>query len=134
MTHFVTTQKHSALPAEKIYSILADFKQLEALLPQGKISNWQTDGDTCRFKADGVGELGLSISKKEPFSLVQYTGHGKVPFDFHLRIHMSPTDEGTDLSLSADARLNPMLKMMVAKPIQKFLEMLNNAISDYKQE
>ena len=132
MTQFETNALQSLLPAEKIYERLSDFRQLEAYLPAGKIQNWQTDGETCRFQADGVGELGLIISHKEPFSLIQYTGHGKVPFNFYVQIHLTALNDVALVHVTAEAKLNPMLRMLVSKPVQKFLEMLNETIAGIK--
>lgn len=132
MTNFESSPQLSGYKQEAIFHVLEDFRQMERLFPEGKVKNWQTDGESCRFQIDGVGELGLIISKKEPASLVQYTGHGKVPFNFHLRVHLQTTENGTQVLVTAEAKLNPMLKMMVNKPIQKFMDMLCQAIANTK--
>ncbi|MBN2742561.1 hypothetical protein LX69_01970 [Breznakibacter xylanolyticus] len=130
MTHFESLPQPSTQTPENIYTILEDFRQMEHLFPEGKVKNWQTDGNTCRFTVDGIGEIGLIIAQKEPCSRVQYTGHGKVPFNFHLSVLLQPTATGAQVVVAADAQMNPMIKMVAAKPVQKFLELLCAAIAN----
>jgi carbon monoxide dehydrogenase subunit G len=118
---------------EKIFAFLSDFTHFGDLLPAEKVKNWQATEDTCRFTVDGLGEIGLRIVKKEAYSLVQFAGNGKVPFDFYLMVHLEGKDENhTDVYLSAEAKLNPMLKMIASGPVQKFLDTLVQAIAAHK--
>lgn len=114
-----------ALPDEKIYTFLTDFNNLKNHIPADKISNWQSTEDTCHFTVSGMGDVGLKIVEKTPFNLVKITGDGLSNHHFLLWIQVKQvSDADSRVKVTIKADVNPVMKMMVAKPIQKFLDML----------
>jgi carbon monoxide dehydrogenase subunit G len=114
-----------SLSSEKIYNFLSDFNNLKNYIPADKISNWQSTEDTCHFTVSGMGDVGLKIIEKTPFSVIKVTGDGLNNHHFFLWIQLKEVAENdTRAKVTLKADINPMLKMMVAKPIQKFLDML----------
>lgn len=114
-----------ALPSERIYNFISDFNNLKEYIPADKISNWQSTEDSCHFTVSGMGDVGLKIVEKNPYSLVKVAGDGMANHHFNLWIQLkevAEADSRVKVTLKAD--INPMLKMMVSKPIQKFLDML----------
>jgi carbon monoxide dehydrogenase subunit G len=72
-----------------------------------------------------MGEVGLKIIEKTPFSLVKIAGDGMANHHFNLWIQVkeaAENDSRVKVTLKTD--INPMMKLMVAKPVQKFLDML----------
>lgn len=133
MTTFESARLNAAYSSETMFGYISNFTNFEKMIPEGKVKNWQATEDTCRFSVDGLGEIGLRIVKKEPFSLIQFTGDGKVPFDFYLVVHLQAIDaKNTEVYLAVEAKLNPMMKMIASKPIQKFLDTLVHAIVAHK--
>lgn len=132
MVNFESSHHAAACSSNEIFGFISDFTKMGAVLPADKVKNWQSSVDGCRFSVDGLGEVGLKIVKKEPFSLVQYVGDGKVPFNFYLNVHLVETSPSTcQLYLSAQAQLNPMMKMIASGPVQKFLDTLAVAIAKH---
>jgi carbon monoxide dehydrogenase subunit G len=132
MTNFESPRYSATANANEIFGFLSDFDQMGAVLPADKVKNWQSTGDSCRFTVDALGEVGLRIVKAEQGSLVQYAGDGKVPFNFYLTVNLTPTgDEQCEVMLSAQAQLNPMMKMIASGPVQKFLDTLASAIAKH---
>lgn len=132
MTTFESSQHTATRPATEIYGFISDFNAISAVLPSDKVKNWQSSTDSCRFTVDGLGEVGLRISQKEPHTLVQYVGDGKVPFNFYLNVHLAENTDGqTSLHLSVEAQLNPMMKMIASGPIQNFVDKLAEAIAKH---
>lgn len=114
-----------AMPSERIFNFVSDFNNFKNYIPADKISNWQSDGDTCHFTVNGMGEVGLKIVEKKPFDLVKITGDGLSNHHFLLWVQIkeaAAADSRVKVTLKAD--INPVMKMMVSKPIQKFLDML----------
>jgi carbon monoxide dehydrogenase subunit G len=114
-----------ALPSERIYNFISDFNNLKGYIPADKISNWQSEGDTCKFTVNGMGDVALKIVEKKPFELVKITGDGLSNHHFFLWVQIkeaATSDSRVKVTLKAD--INPVMKMMVAKPVQKFLDML----------
>lgn len=114
-----------AMPSEKIYNFISDFNNLKNYIPADKISNWESTSDTCHFTVNGMGDVGLKVVEKEPFKLVKVTGDGLSNHHFLIWIQIkeaAENDSRVKVTLKAD--INPIMKMMVAKPVQKFLDML----------
>ncbi|GAF01659.1 hypothetical protein [Saccharicrinis fermentans] len=132
MTKFESEIKKALYSQEKIFSFISNFNNFKDLIPQDKIKDWQSTEDTCRFKVDGIGEAGLKIVDKEPVKTVKYSTDGKVPFNFYLWVQLKQVAENdTRIKLTLKADLNAMMKMMVGKHVDKFLNMLGDAIASY---
>jgi carbon monoxide dehydrogenase subunit G len=132
MTQFEGPVKAVPYDAMVVYDFLSDFSHFEHLLPPDKVTDWESEGDSCRFKVNGVGELGLRIVDKEPGKTIKYSADGKTPFNFFLWIQLkevSPADSRVKITIKAD--LNSMMKMMVSSHINKFLVILTEAIAKY---
>ncbi|MGM0504545.1 MAG: SRPBCC domain-containing protein [Bacteroidota bacterium] len=110
-----------------IFNFLADFRNLESVIPKDKISDFEATEDRCKFTIEGIGQAGLKTVEKEPCKLIKITSDGKAPFGFSLWIQLKPVDEEentTAIRLTIDAQLNPMMKMMVGKHLQKGIDSL----------
>ena len=114
-----------------IYNFLTDFKNLESVIPADKVKDFEATEETCKFKIDGVGQAGLKIIEKEPHKLIKITSDGKSPFSFFFWIQLKPIDDSeneTAIRLTIDANLNPMMKMMVGKHLQKGIDAMVDQI------
>jgi hypothetical protein len=112
-----------------LYHFLSDFNNFRHLLPPDKVKNFQSTTDTCIFDLDQIGRTGLKIVEKQPYKLIKIAGIDS-KMNFHLWIQMkqvTETDTRTKLTLKLD--VNPMMKMMVAKPLTNFLNTLVDQIS-----
>lgn len=119
-------------PAEKIYALVTDFRNFQQFLPEEQVSDWQADAESCSFQLSGMGKAGLRIIEKEPYATVKITGEGMSSLEFFLWIQLKEVAEcDTRVKLTLKADLNPMLKMMAAKPIKQFLEMLVSRMESY---
>lgn len=108
-----------------IYSFLTNFNNFKSLIPDGKITDFTSNEDSCRFKITGIGEAGLKILEKEPFKLIKITSDGKTPFNFLFWIQLKPVDDdslSTAVRLTLEADLNPMMKMMIGNYMQKGMD------------
>jgi carbon monoxide dehydrogenase subunit G len=111
-------------PAAEVFAFLTDFNNFQKLMPP-QVIDWQSTADECSFKISGMASIGMKIIEKTPNSLIKVTSNGKVPFAFTLNIHLtevSPTQ--TSGQLIFEAALNPMMSMMVEKPLGKFFNLL----------
>lgn len=110
---------------ELIYTFLSDFRNLEAIIPADKVKDFEATDDTCKFKIEGIGQAGLKIIEKEAYKLIKITSDGKSPFSFFFWIQLKPIENEentTAIRLTIDANLNPMMKMMVGKHLQKGID------------
>ena len=110
-----------------IYEFFSDFRNLESVIPKDKISDFEATQDTCKFKIDGIGQAGLKTIEKEPYKLIKISSDGKSPFSFDFWIQLKSIEDesnNTAVRLTIDAQLNPMMKMMVGKHLQKGIDSL----------
>lgn len=108
-----------------IYNFLTDLNNLKSLVPQDKVKDFEATEDTCKFNIEGVGQAGLKIIEKEPYKLIKISSDGKSPFSFFFWVQLKPIEDSentTAIRLTIDANLNPMMKMMVGKHLQKGID------------
>ena len=118
--------------AENIFNYLSDFNNFKSLMPP-QVTDWNSTSDECSFVIKGMATIGMKIQNKVPHSKIEIVSHGKNPFNFALHVHLSETAPGkTTGQLVFEAELNPMLRMMVEKPLTNFFNMLAAKMKDIK--
>ncbi len=129
-TKFESAIKVARNASQAIYDRLADMRMLSKMIPQDKVTDYEADEDSCRFTVDKIGKMGLRIVDRKACDYVKYAADGTVQFNFNLWVQMkevAPYDSRIKVTLKAD--LNPMMKMLVSKQIQKFVDMMADAIA-----
>lgn len=118
--------------AENVFNYLSDFNNFGKLMPQ-QVTNWQSTTDECSFTINGMATIGMKIIEKTPNSKISISSHGKVPFEFKLFILITEKDaQNCTGQLVFESELNPMIKMMVEKPLGNFFNMLAAKMKDIK--
>lgn len=118
--------------SEFVFNALSDFRNFNSMVnmvPDGQLTDWQADENTCRFKVKGF-DLGLKFIEKEPYKTLKLTGDGKVPFEFFFWIQMkevAPYDVRMKLTVHAD--LNMMMKMMLKGKLQDGVDKMAEQIA-----
>ncbi|MGC9342298.1 MAG: SRPBCC family protein [Bacteroidales bacterium] len=123
----ITKSEHSD---EKLYAFVTDFNNFESLIPEDKVKNWQSDGESCSFTIDGIGNAGLKITEKEPNKMVKISSEGSSPVNFLMWIQLKQVDENdTRIKITIDPQVNMMMMSMVKKPLKEFVDMLAERMS-----
>jgi len=118
--------------SEIVFNALSDFRNFNSMVnmvPDGQLTDWQADENTCRFKVKGF-DLGLKFVEKKPYKTLKLTGDGKVPFEFFFWIQMkevAPYDVRMKLTVHAD--LNMMMKMMLKGKLQDGVDKMAEQIA-----
>ncbi len=118
--------------SEFVFNALSDFRNFNSMVnmvPDGQLTDWQADENTCRFKVKGF-DLGLKFIEKEPYKTLKLTGDGKVPFEFFFWIQLkevAPYDVRMKLTVHAD--LNMMMKMMLKGKLQDGVDKMAEQIA-----
>lgn len=118
-------------PQAEFFTFLSDLNNLGNLLPSS-VSGFESDGKSCSFKLSGLGTI--KLEKKEelaPEKIVLQTKDEK-PFPVFLHIRLEPHSEGCMVHMDVDAKINPFMRMMVEKPLEKFLNELLQSITGSK--
>lgn len=121
-------------PSE-VYDFLADFRHFEKFLPE-QISEWEAGDDYCKFAMQGLGKVKLAFAVKEPHSkiVVQPAVDSKFPVPFFLSAFITAYDDNSQkasFQFIVEADVNPMIAMMVNKPLQQFVEVISERLKDY---
>lgn len=118
--------------AENIYNYLSDFRNFEKLMPP-QVTNWKATEDECSFTLNGMATIGMKIVDKTPFQKITINSNGKVPFEFQLFVLVTEKSANNCVGqLVFESDLNPMLKMMVVKPLGNFFNLLAQRMKDIK--
>jgi carbon monoxide dehydrogenase subunit G len=126
------TGKLTCTPPE-IFDFVTDIRNLRQFVPDGTIDDLQIDSDSCSFHVSPLGKVSLNLSEKEPYNKVVYTGNVLQSNDFSLVLNIKENNAGkAEVNLKLAAHLNPLLKMMAAKPINSFLEKLIDEMEKFK--
>ncbi len=122
MTRIESKHVSIARPASALYDFLQDMNNFKPLLPQDRISDWACDGNSCSFMVQGAATIGLALDGGTPNSLVKMKSTDRAPFPFTLDVHLREEDGATQAFQVFQAELNPIIKMMVEKPLKNLFD------------
>lgn len=117
---------------EQVYNFLTDFNNFESLIPKDKITNWESDENSCSFSVNPIGKTGMKIVEKESCKLIKIVSLENAKYNFTFWLQLKKIDENnTGIKLTLQADLNPMIQMMAKKPLQEFLDKMIDQLVKY---
>ena len=141
-TKYVSDVKVINNNQEIIFNYLSNFENLskyvnEGLLskmseqiPQIKISNFESDSDSCRFQIAGMGLAEIRIIEREPHKTIKINSSGGIPVGITFWIQLlSVSDYETKLRLTLDADMSMMIKMMVNRKLEEGINQLADMLA-----
>ena len=141
-TKYVSDVKIVNNNQEIIFNYLSNFENLskyvnEGLLskmtemvPQIKISNFESDADSCKFEIAGMGLAEIRIIEREPHKTIKIISTGKLPVEVVFWIQLLPVATyETKLRLTLDADMSMMIKMMVNKKLEEGINRLADMLA-----
>ena len=132
MTEFTSEIKTIPYNDERIFTMLSDLSNLERIkdrIPREQIKEFSFNSDSCSFEVPPVGKIDFQVVNREPYKTVKFATV-KSPFPLFLWIQLKQTDENeTKMKLTVRADFNPLLKTMIAKPIQEGINKLADVIA-----
>ena len=116
---------------EEIFNFISDFTNFAKLMPQ-QVQDVKITQESCSFSMQGMPIINLKIYDKIPFSCVKMKADGgKLPFTLSCFLE-SVNNTQCIAQFHFEAELNPMMKMMVAKPLGNFLNLLSKKLKEIK--
>ena len=110
-------------PTEQLFSKLSIVESYERLMPEGATFT-KVDNSRFRFKLGNMPEIGLTIADKQLNESIVLTSSSEKN-SFSLRGQLTKVSENqSDVQLHFEGDFNPMMAMMVKKPLTKFIESL----------
>ena len=122
MTKLESKKVEITKPAQDLYAFLKDMNNFQQLLPEGRISEWKSDGTSCSFKVQGAATIGLMLDGGTPPTLLKLKATERSPFPFTLDVFLKEEGGITTAWQEFNADLNPFIKMMVEKPLQNLFD------------
>jgi hypothetical protein len=112
---------------EELFNFFSDLTNFEKIMP-ANINKFEVDGDSFLFGLPGMPEIRLVLSEKTAFSQVTLgAASSKLPFTLAANI-VKVEKNKSEVTLSFVGDFNPMMSMMVKKPLTKFVETLTENI------
>lgn len=142
MTKYVSDIKIIQNNQEIVYNYLSNFENLskyvnEGLLekmteqvPQLKISNFESDADSCRFEIGGLGQAEIRIIEREAPKTIKISSSGSMPVEIVFWIQLLPVGPyETKLRLTLNAEMSMMIKMMVNSKLEEGINRLADMLA-----
>ena len=115
----VTVKKSS----QEVFDFLSKVENFESIMPSN-IDKFEADENSFLFALKGMPEIKLQMKETEaPKKIVLGSASEKFPFNLTADIEDNE-DNSSDVQLLFDGEFNPMVAMMVKKPLQKFIDTL----------
>ena len=125
-----------------VFDYLSNFENLSSYLntgliekitqqvPQIKITDFESDRDSCKFNISGLGLARIDIVKREPYKTIKVESSGTLPLSLVFWIQLLPvTPFQTKMRLTLHADLSMMIKMMVGEKLNEGINQLAETLS-----
>ena len=125
-----------------VFNYLSNFENLSGYLnsgliekitekiPQVKITDFQSDQDSCKFNITGLGVAEIKIVNREPFKTIKVESSGGLPLSFVFWIQLISVDQfQTKLRLTLHAEMSMMIKMMAGSKLEEGINQLADTLS-----
>ena len=120
----VTVQKS----AQEVFEFFTNLENFEKIMPENT-QKFEVDGDSFIFGLKGMPEIRLVMKEKTEFTNVTLgAASSKLPFTLAADLEEIAATE-TKVTLKFDGDFNPMMAMMVKKPLTSFIDTLTENIS-----
>ena len=119
--------------AEEIYSFVTDIRNLKRFIPKDSISDLMVSNDSCSFRVSMLGDVNIHISEKVLNNKVVFSGNALRINDFSLILDLQDTgNRQSEFKVTVLAEMNPLFKMVAAKPVEQFLETLTGEMEKFR--
>jgi len=128
MTTIESKHVNIARPLAEVIDYAADLNNFAKLLPQDRVSDFVSDGTSCSFKIQGLSKIGLALEEKGTDTLkIKST---ESPFPFTINVFVEAKDSGVEAFQKVDLDINPMMKMMVEKPLRNLFDHIASRLQE----
>lgn len=113
---------------KEVFGFLIKLENFEQLMPENT-QKFEVDGDSFIFGLKGMPEIRLVMKEKTEYSNITLgAASSKLPFTLSSDITEISENE-SEVVLKFEGDFNPMMAMMVKKPLTKFIETLTENIT-----
>lgn len=114
--------------AEDLFDMLSDFGNFKSIMPDS-VNKFEADENSFLFGMSGMPEVRLVLSEKQRPNLIKLKAASS-KLDFELNCHIEAIDDSKCRSwFEFQGNFNPMLRMMVERPLKNFIEQLSDKLA-----
>jgi len=142
LNKYVSEVKEIKHNQQVVFDYLSNFKNLSSYLnsgliekitekiPQIKITDFESDQDSCKFNITGMGVAEIKIVNREPFKTIKVESSGGLPLSFTFWIQLMPVDQfNTKMRLTLHVEMSMMIKMMADSKLEEGINQLADTLS-----
>ncbi|MEQ6124695.1 SRPBCC family protein [Pseudotenacibaculum sp. MALMAid0570] len=115
--------------AEEAYQFFTSLENFEQLMPENT-QKFEVEGESFVFALKGMPEIRLVLGEKVEFTKVSLAAASS-KLSFTLAAHIDEVSANqSDVQLKFEGDFNPMMAMMVKKPLTAFIDTLTTNIAN----
>ena len=126
-TKFKSEEVTANLNYKELFKKFTNLNNLKDYLPK-EVEEFESSTDNCSFKIEQLPKMSLQMTEKIAYSHIKFeSNESQIPFDMYCYINKND-DNTTNVFLEINMEVNFMMKMLVQKPINIFLEKFTEII------
>ena len=126
-TKFKSEEVTANLNYKDLFKKFTNLNNLKDYLPK-EVEEFESSTDNCSFKIEQLPKMSLQMTEKIAYSHIKFeSNESQIPFDMYCYINKND-DNTTNVFLEINMEVNFMMKMLVQKPINIFLEKFTEII------
>ena len=126
-TKFKSEEVTANLNYKDLFKKFTNLNNLKDYLPK-EVEEFESSIDNCSFKIEQLPKMSLQMTEKIAYSHIKFeSSESQIPFDMYCYINKND-DNTTNVFLEINMEVNFMMKMLVQKPINIFLEKFTEII------
>jgi carbon monoxide dehydrogenase subunit G len=110
---------------EDIFALFENLENMKMFMPES-VERFESDENTFVFGLKGMPDVRLLVDEKVVPSLMKFKAASS-KLDFTLACNVLPSATGSEVHYEFLGNFNPMMKMMVERPLKRFIEDLAEA-------
>jgi hypothetical protein len=117
-------------PLKQLFEFLSDFKNFERILPEDKVSGFESKENSCAFNIKGITRLSISFVEKIPFEFLVFKSEGLASFNFLLKAHfIGDSSSAGECRIELSGEMNPFIRSMAQKPLTELVNVMSLRMS-----
>ena len=126
-TKFKSKEVTANLNYKDLFKKFTNLNNLKDYLPN-EVEEFESSTDNCSFKIEQLPKMSLQMTEKIAYSHIKFeSNESQIPFDMYCYLNKND-DNTTNVFLEVNMEVNFMMKMLVQKPINIFLEKFTEII------
>jgi len=110
---------------EELFALFDNLENMKRFMPDS-VERFEADENTFVFGLKGMPDVRLLVDEKTAPSMMKFKAASS-KLDFTLACMVEPSATGSQVHYDFIGNFNPMMKMMVERPLKRFIEDLAEA-------